>query len=528
MAETIKIGGELESMATGKIVAAASAIKDKSRNKTQEAINGDVEAAIADISNQLEDKPIVKTEDNGYTIGEYAGAMATDAIGLGAGQAFGSYSLAEGYGSATFGQGSHAEGQSVASGAVAHAEGANTYSWAVAAHVEGYKTVSMWNYAHAEGSNVLASGLAAHAEGFGFVDNSKITPAKRFHLIVYNDRIEFKNDEGISIHDILKQPVLMLESDSGEATLVMPLEVIDYNSVTNVVRLRDESLYMEGDYALLQSYKSEEGTTITCAILKSGAQGNFSHVEGNNTRALDDGAHAEGIKTKAIGLGSHAEGNNSDERFEVIVADDTVMSDSSSQDTTVTLNSFTGSLPDSANFNNIALGIAIARISYFEYDTTYHIFLRVKGVGGDDGTRAPYIVFAYAEETSGCTIPAGSAIEIYYSGALGAASHVEGYNTAAAGEASHAEGYYTQTTNASEHAEGTYNLSTPNKTLSSLGIGSGSGQTPRMNAYEVDLQGNVYIKGIGGYDGTNITASGVESVQEVIARLEQALGGNNS
>ena len=51
---TIKIGGELESMATGKIVAAASAIKDKSRNKTQEVINGDVEAAIAEQSAQFE------------------------------------------------------------------------------------------------------------------------------------------------------------------------------------------------------------------------------------------------------------------------------------------------------------------------------------------------------------------------------------------------------------------------------------------------------------------------------------------
>ena len=36
----------MESMATGKIVAAASAIKDKSRNKTQETINGDVEQAL--------------------------------------------------------------------------------------------------------------------------------------------------------------------------------------------------------------------------------------------------------------------------------------------------------------------------------------------------------------------------------------------------------------------------------------------------------------------------------------------------
>lgn len=36
---TIKIGGELESMATGKIVAAASAILDKLKNKTQELVN---------------------------------------------------------------------------------------------------------------------------------------------------------------------------------------------------------------------------------------------------------------------------------------------------------------------------------------------------------------------------------------------------------------------------------------------------------------------------------------------------------
>lgn len=51
---TIKIGGELESMATGKIVAAASAIKDKSRNKTQEVINGDVEQALSEQSEQFE------------------------------------------------------------------------------------------------------------------------------------------------------------------------------------------------------------------------------------------------------------------------------------------------------------------------------------------------------------------------------------------------------------------------------------------------------------------------------------------
>ena len=42
MAKTIKIAGELESMATGGVVAAASAIKDKVKNKYQSEINNDV------------------------------------------------------------------------------------------------------------------------------------------------------------------------------------------------------------------------------------------------------------------------------------------------------------------------------------------------------------------------------------------------------------------------------------------------------------------------------------------------------
>ena len=48
MAETIKIGGELESTATGNVVAAASAIKDKVKNKYQGEINAETDASLAD------------------------------------------------------------------------------------------------------------------------------------------------------------------------------------------------------------------------------------------------------------------------------------------------------------------------------------------------------------------------------------------------------------------------------------------------------------------------------------------------
>ena len=48
MEKTIKIGGELESVATGGIVAAASAIKDKAKGKFQGEINAEVDASLED------------------------------------------------------------------------------------------------------------------------------------------------------------------------------------------------------------------------------------------------------------------------------------------------------------------------------------------------------------------------------------------------------------------------------------------------------------------------------------------------
>lgn len=48
MAETIKIGGELESTATGNVVASTNHIKDRNKNKYQSDINVETDAALAD------------------------------------------------------------------------------------------------------------------------------------------------------------------------------------------------------------------------------------------------------------------------------------------------------------------------------------------------------------------------------------------------------------------------------------------------------------------------------------------------
>ena len=93
------------------------------------------------------------------------------------------------------------------------------------------------------------------------------------------------------------------------------------------------------------------------------------------------------------------------------------------------------------------------------------------------------------------------------------------------GSGTHAEGRYTNAYNNAEHAEGQYNVS--NKASTSFGnagntahsIGIGTADNDRKNAFEIMQNGDVYVKGIGGYDGTNAGASGVKTLQAVIAAL---------
>ena len=134
--------------------------------------------------------------------------------------------------------------------------------------------------------------------------------------------------------------------------------------------------------------------------------------------------------------------------------------------------------------------------------------------------------------------------------ASGGASHAEGEFTTASGYGSHAEGIGTVARNRYEHSEGTYsvtnravtfvagmtysvgdivtydnyqyqcktehiayswfannwkrvNYGVPTNTLKSIGVGTAD--NARLNAVEVMGDGKVFIKGVGGYDGTNPT-----------------------
>lgn len=100
----------------------------------------------------------------------------------------------------------------------------------------------------------------------------------------------------------------------------------------------------------------------------------------------------------------------------------------------------------------------------------------------------------------------------------GQGSHSEGLGTNAVGDYSHASGVFTNTKNEGEFACGTRNKSTEDVTVFSVGIG----ETSQLNALEVNTDGDLYIKGTGGYDGTNITGIGVKSVQEILSEAGNA------
>ena len=89
----------------------------------------------------------------------------------------------------------------------------------------------------------------------------------------------------------------------------------------------------------------------------------------------------------------------------------------------------------------------------------------------------------------------------------------------AKGDGSHIEGISTNALNKGEHGEGCYNKSnqggTP-ATNTQHSIGIGSSHNDRKNAVEVMQNGDVYVIGIGGYDGTNAGQAGVLTLQEII------------
>lgn len=239
----------------------------------------------------------------------------------------------------------------------------------------------------------------------------------------------------------------------------------------SVTRAEGVASHSEGyNTKALQNYAHAEGNGTQVAALGG-------HAEGNDTSVTGNYGHSEGMATKANGAASHAEGNGCTASGEASHAE--------GKQTTASANS-----SHAEGYNTTAS----ANTAHAE----------------GSGTTASDVC-SHAEGRS--TV------------ASGYVSHAEGESTSASSNYTHAEGYNTQARNNSEHAQGRFNKSNQasgtfgdaGNTIHSVGIGTSG--SARKNAVEIMQNGDAYLIGVGGYDGTN---------PENASTLQDSLGGQPS
>ena len=338
---------------------------------------------------------------------------------------------------------------------------------------------------------------------------------------------------------------LTIEYSDG-STQTIPL--LEHTAGTNI-SIEDRVISALG-YTWTDNLKSfSEGDTAE-------ASGAYSHAEGYNTHAEGEGSHAEGYN--AIKKGSftlHILTN--DEREEI--KNETGLDFMYANNADNILNNCDFSLYSTSSYTNL-LGTSTSSM-YVATDSVdgdvFNLNLQ-DGVILEDGETYFFITkpanalgsyshsegantraLGYASHTEGINTRAtdhGSHAEGQSTIAKGHESHAEGQSTIAKGPESHAEGYYTRAlgwcshsegqctraTNQSEHAEGAFNVSNPG-TRSSIGIGTSNND--RKNAFEVMKNGDIYVYGLGNYDGTN---PGIENADGVKGKPLQTAISNNT
>ena len=321
------------------------------------------------------------------------------------------------------------------------------------------------------------------------------------------------------------------------------------------------------------------GTGSNSAVLKgsgSSATGNYSVAEGRDTTASGQHSHAEGYKTKAEGAASHAEGatyNNIDtaaradaahaEGAGVVVKGQAAHGEGLLNVAGRTQEEAVAALADFPNLGGTTeqkVSKLIGFASHSEGSSTQALGTSSHAEG--NFTQA-LVNATHAEGDTTTASGEAAHSEGYKTTASGNQAHAEGYNTEATanqshaegkhtkatsenahaegnyttanGNASHTEGYYTVADNNVEHAEGKYNAShtgstNAEKTIHSVGIGTGTSNTARKNAFEIMQNGDAYLLGVGNYVGTTIKtgSNNVKTVKEVINGKQDTLIGSGA
>jgi len=280
-------------------------------------------------------------------------------------------------------------------------------------------------------------------------------------------RIQSSGSSGFMTYEVrCTTDVWVVDVPAWDEVVTIPpsLTIGDPNESGVNVNIVGDTLTFNGSKIMLWEKTTDGGYVLDKDVTNVSASGALGVAHGNSTHANGGSSHAEGTSTNADGEGAHAEG----------------------------LGTF-----------------ATGNWSHAEGNGTHANAAHSHAEG--NGTTASG-VFSHAEGTSTNATTEGA--------------HAEGQSTTASGIFSHAEGVGTKAQNISEHAEGSYNTThrasdtygNGGNTQHSIGIGA-EGNGNSKNAVEVMQNGDFYMIGVGGYQGTDtkVQDPSILTVQEVIS-----------
>ena len=459
-----------------------------------------------------------------------------------------------------------------AQGSYSHTEGRDTKTDGQAAHAEGYFTLAEGKASHSEGFGILFNTDTTGFDWFETTDygaDLKITietssGASSKTILTLLKEIYF-------ISEISDQHIYLYSRDEKKSCTVQKyyLEINGsefdpedpYTSTTITsgaiyFKVNDTSLiggtldflvynYAYGQASHVEGKNTEAyGKNSHAEGLVNKAEGENSHVEGHlnyisfdgynahaegyNTRAMMNQAHSEGANTQAYGENSHVEGEETcawgkDSHAEGKSSTSPALYDAEYFDSN---KEDIYSDWDAKDSGRNGYSCAWGDVSHVEGKNT--IALGNNSHAEGQGACA-YGDKSHAEGSNTLAQGNNSHAEGDESKAIGFGSHAEGTSTQASGRESHAEGIWTTTNNPAEHAEGSWNVShkasdtydNAGNTQHSIGIGNNDIGGGRKNALEIMQNGDMYVYGVGGYQGTNtkVQDSSIKTLQDSLGDI---------
>lgn len=322
--------------------------------------------------------------------------------------------------------------------------------------------------------------------------------------------------------DVLYQQVVFIKSTGQIWTHGKLYCVTDYNDLRNKPLIAVGNGFMSGKInQIIESMKEEypEQAELVESFYRP-------YVGGNNAFALGVGSRAEGDYSLALGMKSIAKGESSvavgfNSRVECTITRDYDY-DNQSNFLYVRYDDFADYGIDTSN-----LALDDGNGIYVEQGA------RVEQEEGEEEqereivlTLSHYLYDAYKKGDKIVLVNGSFGDNSYTDGRDCLAfekGHAVGSNTRAIGVGSYTVGEGTEAKNACEFACGKFNKSSKAygaHTRFSVGVGT---YQERKNAFEVTEEGEVYVKGLGGYDGTNVIGQNVKHLVTIINELAQTV-----